>query len=470
LPAQISSISMRLQKEQIASIVYVAACALFLLIGGYRALVKDKSHDFAPVYAGARCLIDGCNPYKINQLEGVLMRSGATPNDLGPWRDVMPVYPPPTLAVLLPFSVLPYPWARALWFIAGALALCAGALGAIFISGPQNRLLSTLLASLCLISSTGLVGAGQPVSLSIGLAILAIWLLLARGPYILAAVILTFSIILKFHVAGPLLIWLFLEKAYRRTAIIVAAFSIAILLLSVAILKQSPASSTWITDLRDNIALTAAPGGINDPTRSNPEAMRMTNLQTLFAMIDADPRFYERATWVTEFILVLAWVAAFLFTRPSRAQETWHPDSMWTRSFRLRVAEGPIGTISTEKTTIFCLAAIACLTLLPVYHRLHDARLLFLTVPALTCLFTHRRIVGLFAVCLTLTLFFSIAFQLQGFIQKLPLAPGEFLQLLVSLVVMRLAPLALLALTSLYVIAIFRVKADKSPTSVSVPG
>ena len=96
----------------------------------------------------------------------------------------------------------------------------------------------------------------------------------------------------------------------------------------------------------------------------------MVNLQTVFSGFWSDPRIYDAATYLVFGPLLLIWILTILRSRLSIT-------SAW-----------------------LALAAIAPLTMLPVYHRQYDAKLLMLTVPGCALLWAEGGMVGWFALIL----------------------------------------------------------------------
>jgi hypothetical protein len=405
-------------------ILFYSSCAFLVAVGGWRALVSNRSFDFAPVYGGSKCLVNHCNPYDTAQLDRELYQSGAKSRDVGAWHDEMPVYPPSTFVAVLPFTVFSYKTARALWFVFSVITFCGGAFATVELCNPLTKTIGIALVSIILVSSTG--GFGNPGPPAIGLAVIAMWILLRTSQWIPAALLLGISIALKPHLAGPLLIWLVLQAGYRRAVLLSAAVSVLLLFGSVAWLERTPGSANWVGELRSNLALAGGPSGINDPSVNNPDAMRMTNLQTAFAAIQPDSRWYNGGAWLVAAICFGIWLLLALRARPS------------------------------DQTRFFELASLACLTLLPVYHRLEDARLLLLAVPALASLVLSHRLAGLAAACLTAPVLFSLAFQFQHLFAGAQYMSGASLNPLTFLLISRQAPIALLALTLIYLWALWK--------------
>jgi hypothetical protein len=123
-------------------------------------------------------------------------------------------------------------------------------------------------------------------------------------------------------------------------------------------------------------------GSINDPglasTGGHGLAM-VISLQTIVSVFRDDPRIYNPVSYVICAPLLLMWAFVTLRSRPS-------PARAW-----------------------LALAAIAALSMLPIYHRLYDAKLLLLTVPACAMLWAEGGLIGRLALLVD-----SAAFVLTG--------------------------------------------------------
>ena len=97
----------------------------------------------------------------------------------------------------------------------------------------------------------------------------------------------------------------------------------------------------------------------------------MVHLQPVLALIHNDPRFYNIAAWTIVAPLLMLW------------------------SFR--TMQG----CHTAKSTWLAVAAIATLSLLPIYHRPHDAKILMLTLPACAALWAEKGVVAWLALLFT---------------------------------------------------------------------
>jgi hypothetical protein len=134
-----------------------------------------------------------------------------------------------------------------------------------------------------------------------------------------------------------------------------------------AILWVGRVSPHWIQEWHANILVFAAHGGLNDPAMivTGGRGLDMLiSLQTVLCVFRDDARFYNLATYLICVPLLLVWACVTMRSRPT-------PQRAW-----------------------LALAAIAALTMLPVYHRQLDAKLLLLTVPACAMLWAEGGRIG----------------------------------------------------------------------------
>jgi hypothetical protein len=120
-------------------------------------------------------------------------------------------------------------------------------------------------------------------------------------------------------------------------------------------------------ELSANLSVTSAPGEINDPvtsTISKSGGGTIIDLQTLISPFRGDPRLYNISTYMICGSLLVGWMIVTTRSRPSSSRD------------------------------YLALAIIAPLSMLPVYHRPHDAILLILTIPACAMLLAEGGWVG----------------------------------------------------------------------------
>jgi hypothetical protein len=107
-----------------------------------------------------------------------------------------------------------------------------------------------------------------------------------------------------------------------------------------------------------------------------------------------------------------------------------------------------IGKDSSKMKALYALAAIAPLSMLPVYHHFYDTKLLLLTVPALSLLWSHRDRIAWTALLLTAGAFFITGDISHRFIENLALnvdlVRGELAERCVRALAVLPAPIILL--------------------------
>jgi hypothetical protein len=135
-------------------------------------------------------------------------------------------------------------------------------------------------------------------------------------------------------------------------------------------------------ELNSNLAAFSVHGGMNDPGIASLGAQgleKLVSLQAVIGLFWDDLRIYNTASYLLFARLLLIWAFVALRSRPS-------PRRVWLD-----------------------IAAIAALSLLPVYHRQQDTKLLLLTVPACGMLRSEGGMIGWFALVLN-----SAGFVLTG--------------------------------------------------------
>jgi hypothetical protein len=222
------------------------------------------------------------------------------------------------------------------------------------------------------------------------------------------------------------MVYFLLQKRYRARALQAIA-AIALLALVASLwMTVHPSSRGWVTELRATLAGSVAPGGIDDPSPANPDSSSMANLQVDASMlfpVGQKSTFSESRhmanliAWTVTAILIVGW-----FFGVSRARPTLEND-------------------------LVAVAAVCCISLLPVYHRLYDTRLLLLTVPALALLLKGRRLVGGAATGLTCLIFLSTNNLYAKLARKIDLFIGSSSVIPVE----RLAPVVVTLLAITYV-------------------
>lgn len=361
--------------------------AVFLLLGPTLESAPGTSMgDFVGIYYEARCMYQGCDPYNESQAREFYIRdrgeSALNISQQGQLRMVTrAVNLPGTLFLIIPLAVIPWGPAHIIWM---ALILGISTLSSFLIwdiAADYAPAISGALIGFLLANSALAPMIGNTAGVAVGLCVFATWSFLKDRFVPLGIVSLAVSLAMKPHDAG--LVWLFFLVAggsRRKLALQVLAVTLALNLP--AILWATHLSPHWTRELNSNISAFSARGAVNDPGPASSGAHglgMMVNLQTVISYIRDDPRFYNSITYVICGGLLLVWLGTTIRSRLS-------PSTIW-----------------------FALAAISALTMLPVYHRQSDTKLLLLTVPACALLSAEGGIRGTFTTLLT-----AAAFVLTG--------------------------------------------------------
>jgi hypothetical protein len=346
---------------------------VFLLIGIAMENASATSLlDFKAVYYGARCVIGHADPYR----EGEILRAyqadgGQFPTDPIQSRVVhqavaICVNLPTTLFILAPFAFLSLGGAQVLWTAITAGSLVVAALLVWDLGADFAPVLAGALAGLLLANSEMLLMVGNTAGIVVALCVGAVWCFVRGRLAPLGIPMLAIALAIKPHDAG--LVWFYFLLAggvYRKRAL--QALLTATVLALPGVLWVAHVSPNWMQELHANLAVTSAAGGLNDPgmAASGAHAVGMPiHLQSALSAFRDDPRFYHPASYLICIVPLSVWAWVTLRFRSSQAR------------------------------TYLALAAIAAVTLLPVYHRPYDARLLLLTIPACALLWSEGGVAG----------------------------------------------------------------------------
>ncbi len=241
--------------------------------------------------------------------------------------------------------------------------------------------LSGCLIGFMLANSELLGIVGNPAGIAISFCVAGCWFLVRKKHEWTGVICLAAGLMVKPHDVG--LVWLYFMlagRSYRKRALQTAAVSVVIGLP--ATLWVTHVAPRWFSELHSTLQSISAHGALNDPGPASSGAHSlgmMVNLQTIISYIRDDPSFYNSVTYLICGALLLVWMRTTIRSCPSPAR-TW-----------------------------LALAAISAFTMLPVYHRQIDTKLLLLTVPACALLFAEGGRTGRLAALLT-----GAAFVLTG--------------------------------------------------------
>jgi len=335
---------------------------------------KDVILDYRIMDLGARCLLQHRDLYSQDEMIRVYqtedrIRVTTPPEDgRGIYLATMQVYPPTSELIFAPFALLPWPLAYTLWI---ALTFTFLTLAAFLMWHEAQHYASDpafYLVCIVLVNSGVLFGGGNPAGIAVSLCIIASWCILQQRFMTLGMWCMAVSLLIKPHDGG--FVWLYLlllggaaRKYAIRSLAITAGLGVG------AILWVSRVSPHWIHELKVNLADIAK--SYNDPAASVGAAL-MVNLQTAIALFWPDPHVYNMISLVIMAPLFLIWLLLILRYRLTR-EAVWHG-----------------------------LASIAVLSLLPIYHRPYDAKILLLMLPACSILWARGGLVAWAAMATTL--------------------------------------------------------------------
>ena len=419
---------MKLPKPDIHLLIVSLAALIFVVTGGAR--VFKASNDFVPVYTGARCMLYGCNPYDTAQLEQEFYRAGGLPQELPSWQIDVPVYPPSTFLVLSPLAMLRFPVARVVWFLLNSCLFITATFLVLSVGSSSPRWLATLLASLVLLSCSILLVLGQPAIFAISLAVIGSCLLLEERGQEWGTVALILSFAVKPQLVGLLVLYFLTRKMQWRSAVLVCAGALGVLVTACGLLTTHPKSTMWPATLRTNLTATLDTGGSADPRPANPQAIGDTNLQALSSIFLPDAHRFNAAAYAVFVMLLALWALAAL-----RAEQ-----SPW-----------------------LALGALAVLSLTPVYHRFYDTRLLLISIPAMMVVWQQRRILAIAMSVLTLCAVVSVQYRVQMYLLQHAQWQSVLDRKLLFVLLLRQQNLALLLLFGLYLFALFALRISPVP-------
>lgn len=414
------------------------------------ALVHSNSGsmtDFKALYYGARCLIQHADPYKDSEFLRVYRADGGTfptdPITEGLFRRavLVCVNMPTALFLMVPFAHLPMMVAFVLWTLLMAASLIVAAFLVWDMAATRSAGVSLFAICFLLANCVILFYAGNAAGIVVSLSVIAVWCFL-QDRFVPAGILcLALSLVIKPHDAG--LVWLYFLLAggvYRKRAL--QTLAVAAVISLPAVLWVSHVVPQWLPELRSNLQAASVRGGLNDP---GPAAIGfhhpdpIVDLQTVVSIFRDDPRIYIPASFLVTGTLLLLW--AFTTVRsPISQRRAW-----------------------------LALAAIAALTLLITYHREHDAKLLLLTIPACAMLWAERGPIRWFALLANSAAIFITADVPATFLSLLTahtLLEVGLLGHLKTALLVRPAPIILLALAIFYIWIYMRSAVPNSPTTI----
>ncbi len=404
--------------------------AIFLLVGlALKHVSPISMGDFKVVYYSARCLLKNGDPYLERDVLRVYQAEGRErPSELALNRQVMTryFYPPTAFVFTVPFAFLGFGPGQLLWMVLSAGGLILASILMFDLAADFAPVISGALLGFLLMNSLWLFMIGNSAAIVVSLCAIAVWCFL-KEQFVRAGVLcLALSLAVKPHDSG--LVWLFFLLAggtFRKRAL-QTLLVFAVLCLP-AVLWVMHVSPHWMQEAHSNMLTFSSVAGLTDPAATGMAGRYLDSfvqLQSAVAILWANPRVYNSITYVICGVMLLIWAIATVRLRPIQAR-SW-----------------------------LALAAITPLSMLPIYHLQHDAKLLVLTIPACAMLWSEGGIIGLMAVIVTASgiavngdIFTTIRIALtHHFLVPQPNLPSEIL----TVVLTRPGPLFLLLMAVFY--------------------
>lgn len=456
-----------------------------------------RTVDFAEIYYGSRCALQHKDPYDPDTvLHEFLAEGGKFPGDM-PGKRLSDakvaqivlsnsVNLPTTFFLLLPFALLPWSVTSYAWVCLSVLLLAVSAWLVWDLGAGAAPAIWAWLAGFMLANSQQLIATGNIAGAAVGLCIIAAWCFLSERFALAGVVLLAVSLLIKPHDAG--FIWLYFLLAggtlRKRALQALAVTAVLGLCAAVWIARISP---HWIPELHRNISYEVARGGIDDPgptgAHQNTPAP-VIDLQAAISIFKDDADFYNPVSYLAIGALLLVWIILVLRKRHPALQASEKPDELkghdLSRAVNSAESIGPSGAeapsskssrnlIALSAATsgaLFALAPVAAFTLLPVYHRPYDAKLLLLALPACAMLWAAKASKRWLALALTAAaIVFTSDIPLAIVValgQSLSLSANTLAGKIATVLLLRPAPLIVLALGCFYLWAYFRYEPSSS--------
>jgi hypothetical protein len=336
------------------------------------------------------------------------------------------VYLPTAFPFIAPFALLKWNIAHLLWMVLTAGILTLAAFVILNEAWPNAPNIAFYFTCFILVNSGIVIGGGNSAGIVVGLSAIAARCFLHEKFEAAGVVCLAVSLAIKPHDAGWVWLFFFLAGGLFRKRALQTLIVLGVIAVP-AVAWVTHAVPNWVQETQANLQMTSAHGGNADPGPTSGIGLgpgMIIDLQTVVSIFRNEPGFYNLITYFICAPLLAVWAIVTLRARFSVAR-AW-----------------------------LALATISAISMLPVYHRPYDAKLLMLTIPACAVLWTEGGIVGRVAMLLTgagLVATSDIPLAIGNMLtSSLASNPVGFLQKVKAALLIRPAPIILLTLGTFY--------------------
>jgi hypothetical protein len=287
-------------------VVLLAASALLLVRGPWRAM-RGWGGDFAAPYVAGRRFLRGVNPYSSADFEAAWHAAGAGAGERENASGTRPIYPPSTLLLMAPLSVMKWKWALGTYelfctVLYGALLVrLANDVGVGWNSWVRIGFVAYGLALAPI--HTGL-GVGNVSTLAFLLAMECLLLGRARKD-VAAGIILGLCFCLKPSVG---VFVLFYWLVCRRWKLARWGVGLIVMINSLAMVRMLSIPSVWWLDYRANARFLFGPSGVANFTDANGFRFDLLNLQVPFYELTHSVLWANGLAWATVTALGIVWL------------------------------------------------------------------------------------------------------------------------------------------------------------------
>ena len=339
----VDRLSARWRKALFAAL-FILVTAEFLLRGPVRVVIRAADYnDYTSSYIGAKAWVQGSNPYSSTEF-WKLWEQSASHHEAAEEQSIgsRTPYPITCFLILAPLSLSSAPTASILLGLisSGLIVLSVWLLSRLPEFTTDARRWFFIVFALAMAPLHSGLGQINISMLAIACTFMSFWAV-SRGRPATSGVFCAFALGLKPPIGGSFAVYYLISREWKalRGTVVTAG-----LLAIVAIGRLQLAGVPWLSSYLANSKLVLT-DPVNAITAANPKRFQMINLQVLWYAITKNERLANELAFVAALVLLIVLVAGLM-----------RRDSGVPRSLQV--------------------AALAVVSLIPIYHRFYDASLL----------------------------------------------------------------------------------------------